>query len=240
MPSDALLTVLAEKLNLNNSKPIAVLIMILPFVIFNIGFFIYVIKEKKKFEKNKFHKDISVQNKIKNIVIINDYDELKEDIFDIYKKIQQAKNDVNLKTLRKYTTDKIYKRYVLELDQMRKFGNKRVLKDITLLSFSYGGKFKSMKLETGIKVGLHVKQIDYTFDLDTNKVLYGETKDKVIRYYNFQFIAEHSEEERICESCGAVVEDNKKETCPYCKAKLPNPKYRWLLDETDGNIFPIT
>jgi len=218
---------------------IVLLIYFFPFIIASIVYMFIIRKKKARLVKIKFLRGTVKRGKIKRSVVINDYKKLEKDVFEVYKKVQEAKYNVDLKTLREHTTDFIYKRYVLEMDQIRKEGNKRILKDITLDNLTFGGRYKNSNGETGIEVGLAVRQIDYTIDLQTGNVLFGESKKKTVRYYNLQFLAKEIEEARNCSNCGATVTDIEEEECSYCKARLPETQYRWVMDQTEDDFVPF-
>ena len=221
-----------------NEGKVVLLIYCSPFIIASVVYTFIIRKKKARLAKIKFLRGTIKRDKIKRSVVINDYKKLEKDVFEVYKKVQESKYNIDLKTLRENTTDFIYKRFVLEMDQIRKDGNKRIIKDITLDNLTFGGRYKNSKGETGIEVGLAVRQIDYTIDLQTGDVLFGENKKKIVRYYNLQFLAKDIEDARKCNNCAASIDDVEKEECPYCKARLPEIEYRWIMDETHDDFVP--
>ena len=106
-----------------------------------------------------------------------------------------------------------------------------------------------LKEENGIyiaKVYLEVRFKDYVENVNTGIITRGSINNKVCNTYILTFICTKEKSHNIneCPNCGAEVKGNATGTCEYCKSKLINKKYNWIMSLSfmlnPPDFFPYT
>lgn len=184
--------------------------------------------------KDDFDKYKQISKEIAN-KIITDFD-IKEFNFEAYKifyDVQIGWMEFDYDKLKELLTDELYNTYYMDLEVLKSKNQKNIMKDFELVET----KLIGLKEENGkyiAKVMLEVKFIDYIEDSNTHKVLRGSSGRKLYNTYILTF--ESTKEEKtvnICPQCGAPVEGNTTGICEYCKSKLINETYDWVLSKKE-------
>lgn len=170
--------------------------------------------------KTNNYQDIDV-SKIREIDSEMNINEFKMKAFNIYRDIQTAWMNFDTKTIRKLTTDEIYNMYSSQLETLKLKKQKNIITDITLDEV----KIIDIKEQNNIittSVYLRVKCYDYVIKEVTNEVVRGRDKDKIVIEYVLSFVksAINNNKEEKCPNCGAKIEINSSNTCPYCDSVL--------------------
>lgn len=163
----------------------------------------------------------NIESEIKKILPNFKEEQLKQDVFTIYKKIQVAWMDFDYDTLRKYCTDELYNMYYQQLEVLKQKKQKNVMKnfsqkDFYIVDFSYNEK------EMAIKVRTIIQCYDYVVSED-NKVVRGS--DRMMRLYDYEMTFTQGIKKGAntkCPNCGASIENSNSSVCSYCNSKITN------------------
>ena len=130
-------------------------------------------------------------------------------------------------------SDELYNTYKMDLEALKLKKQKNVMEDFELINT----KLISLQEQNNLyiaKVMLEVKFIDYIEDLNTHKVLRGSDKNKVDNTYVLTYIRTKEEKSvNVCPKCGAEVEGNVSGVCEYCRTKLINNNYDWVMSKKE-------
>lgn len=172
-------------------------------------------------ENSDGDKKENMEEKIKKILPNFKEEQLKQDVFTIYKKIQVAWMDFDYDTLRKYCTDELYNMYYQQLEVLKQKKQKNVMKnfsqkDFYIVDFSYNEK------EIAIKVRTIIKCYDYVVS-ENNQVVRGS--DRMMRLYDYEMTFTQGIKQGTnnkCPNCGASLENNNSSVCSYCHSNITN------------------
>ena len=160
---------------------------------------------------------------------IPDFDEntFKNQVFDIYKKIQIAWMNFDYDKMRENVTDEMYNMYKSQLTTLKVKNQTNVMKDFNLLGFNIIGM--DIKNNTiSLTVTMQVECYDYITNKD-NKTVRGTDKKKVIYNYAMTFNKGISNKDNKCPNCGAPLENVNSSQCPYCDSVIISKNYDWVL-----------
>lgn len=183
----------------------------------------------KKIEYNKLTKE-----QVSKIIPNFDIEEFNFKAYQIFYDIQNAWMQFDYDKLKELITDELYNSYVMDLDVLKTKKQKNTMKGFELInSYIY-----DLKEENGMyvaKVYLDVKFYDYIEDSNTGKVLRGTQARKLNNTYILTFIRTKDETSNInfCSRCSAPVEGNTTGICEYCKSKLINKTYDWVMSKKE-------
>ena len=136
--------------------------------------------------------------------------------------------------LKELLTDELYNSYVMQLDTLKIKNHKNTMKEFELIN----SHIFDLKEENDIyiaKVYLNVKFYDYIENVNTGMILRGTTNRKLNNIYVLTLIKskELTKNMNICPSCGANVAGNSTGICEYCKSKLINKNYDWIISKKE-------
>jgi len=191
--------------------------------------FLPYIKNDKKLLYNKLKEEDA--NKV-----IPDFDinEFNFKAYQIFYDVQMAWMNLDYDKLKELLTDELYNSYVMQLEALKVKEQRNVMKEFVLNESS----IVELKEENGYyiaKVYLDVKFYDYVEEIKTKKVLRGNSNNKVNNIYIITFISTKGKSNNInkCPNCGAKVEGNVTGICNYCKSKLINENYTWVMSKKE-------
>ena len=191
---------------------------------------------KKKNKQLNIVKNYSQLSKEKANAIISNFDieEFNFKAYQIFYDVQMAWMEFDYNRLKELLTDELYNSYVMQLDALKIKNQKNVMKGFELIE----SKIFELKEENKLyiaKVYLDVKFYDYIENINTNKVLRGTPNKKINNVYILTFTKtkENSNNINKCPQCGAPVEGNVTGICEYCKSKLINENYDWVMSKKE-------
>lgn len=153
--------------------------------------------------------------------------------YQIFYDVQIAWMNFDYDKMKKLLTDELYNTYLMDLEALKIKGHKNTMKDFELIET----KLIDLKEENSTYVAktyLKVKFYDYVENLDTGMVLRGTDRRKLTNTYILTFVKSKDEVKvNYCPMCGAKVEGNQTGECAYCKSKLINDTYEWVMSKKE-------
>lgn len=191
---------------------------------------------KKKSKQLNIEKKYSLlsQEKANDIIPNFNIEEFNFKSYQIFYDVQIAWMEFYYDKLKELLTDELYNSYVMQLDALKVKNQKNVMKGFELIE----SKIFELKEENDkyiAKVCLNVKFYDYIENINTNKVLRGNSNKKINNIYILTFIKtkENSNNVNICPQCGTPVEGKVTSICEYCKSKLINETHDWVMSKKE-------
>ena len=185
--------------------------------------------------KNKYNKhEFLTQQQVDSIIPNFDIAEFNFKAYQIFYDVQMAWMEFDYDKLKELVTDELYNSYVMQLDALKVKNQKNTMKGFELIeSYLY-----DIKEENGIyiaKVYLSVRFYDYIENSKNGIILRGTADKKIHNTYELTFIKtkEDKNNTNICPRCSAPVEGNSTGVCEYCKSKLINETYDWILSKKE-------
>ena len=181
--------------------------------------------ELKDFINNNFF-----DNQLNKINLNFDIEALNQQVYKMFYDIQIAWMNFDYDKLKELLTDELYNTYLMDLEVLESKKQQNIMSDFKLINCDVF----DLDVENGkyiAKSRLEVKFYDYIIDQKTNKILRGNKKRKVDNTYILTFEKSVSDTNGIneCPVCGAPVEGNQTGVCEYCKSKLINEEFDWVL-----------
>jgi len=175
------------------------------------------------------HKQIT-QDEVDKVIQNFDIEEFNFKAYQMFYDVQIAWMEFDYDKLKELLTDELYNTYYMQLETLKIKNQKNTMKDFELID----SKLVDLKEENDkyiAQVVLNVKFFDYIEDIKTNRVLRGTSRTKVDNTYILTFIKtkKESNNENICPQCGSSVKGNSTGICKYCKSKLINQTYDWVM-----------
>lgn len=151
--------------------------------------------------------------------------------------VQKAWNDKKPEKMRDVVSDSVYKRFVMQIDELKKKGQTNVLEDIVI----GGAKLVDVKTEGGydsITVRFNVSMTDFTVDDKTGQVVYGDKNEPIpfTEYWTFTrktgktTESEDTIKAKKCPNCGAPLSVTQSGECEYCGVGVMSSSFDWVLD----------
>lgn len=190
----------------------------------------YIRRRKKEPLKFKSTEQEIVKQLIPNFNI----EEFNFKVYQTFYNVQMAWMEFDYEKLKELLTDELYNNYVMQLDTLKLKNHKNTMKDFELIEIC----LNSLKEENDkyiAEVYLQVKFYDYVENIKTGMVLRGTPSRKLNNIYKLTFIRTKDESNNIneCPQCGAPVEGNSTGVCEYCKSKLVNNNYDWIMSKKE-------
>lgn len=177
----------------------------------------------------------SMEQEAVNKVIPNfDIAEFNFKAYQIFYDVQMAWMDFDYDKLKELLTDELYNNYVMQLDALKLKNHKNTMKGFELIETC----LSSLKEENDkyiAEIYLNVKFYDYVENSKTGMILRGTPNRKLNNIYKLTFIRTKDESNNIneCPQCRAPVEGNTTGICEYCKSKLINDNYNWVMSKKE-------
>lgn len=171
-------------------------------------------------------------DKIKEALPNYNKENLKQELYQIYKDIQIAWMNFDYDKLRELTTDEIYNMYKSQLETLKLKHGQNIMENFELLDFEV------VSIDTSndkiyLSVGLLVSCNDYVIDTVTNKVTRGNKHKTVTYNYLITFVSSkiNQNEPNTCPNCGAELENNNSNVCKYCKSPIVSKNHGWIMSK---------
>jgi len=214
-------------------------------ITFSVSFaipFLIVILSNKSLKKQRQRKEENLklmfegisQEKANSIITDFNIEDFNFKAYQIFYDVQMAWMDFDYDKLKELLTDELYNSYVMQLDALKVKNHKNTMKGFELINSC----LFDLQEENGLyiaKVYLNVKFYDYVENEKTGMILRGTPNRKLNNIYKLTFIRTKEETNNIneCPRCGSTVQGNATGVCEYCKSKLINKKYDWVLSKKE-------
>ena len=196
-------------------------------------------REKRRREylsrKNEVqHFDKLTQLQVDEIIPNLNIEEFNFKAYQIFYDVQMAWMNFDYDKLKELLTDELYNNYVMQLDALKLKNHKNTMKGFELID-SYICNLKEENDKYIAEVYLQVRFFDYVENSKTGMILRGSPNRKLNNCYKLTFIRTKDESNNIneCPRCGAPVEGNSTGICEYCKSKLINDNYNWVMSKKE-------
>ena len=189
----------------------------------------------KSINNNKNHNDSNLDleeisiDELKEIDPNLDLEDLRQDVINIYKAIQNAWMDFDYETLKKYTTDELYNTYESDLKVLSLKQQKNIMKEIKATNI----KIINVKIENDIEVVsayLTIQMYDYVVN-NKNEVIRGTKNQKMEISYIITLTKNFKNITKKCPKCGADIADISNGTCTYCRYKIVNNMSNFVMSK---------
>lgn len=205
------------------------MILLIPFFPFLIAYILDKKKSKNKIQSSSvtsFEKELAGQ--VEEFLPDFDIDVFKEYTYHLFESVQKARSSFDYDTIRRYTTDALYKLYHAELLSLKKDRKKKIIKNMNLLNFELVG-LKIINQKVSLKANLTIKCYDYIED-EESKIVNGTKKIKKVYTYEIIFMKKKAKKvEDNCPNCSAPIKDCHSMNCPYCGTIINHEFNDWKL-----------
>lgn len=228
-----------------NSDPIYIVVCYSVFlVMFVPAFIIAYIQNGKEILKGfkKFFKDTAIDDKVVENYIqeslskdeILDYIEnrdienLKTEMFEVYKNVEKACNDNNLEELRKYVTDEFYNMVTAQINLLKIKNKQKIVENIEYMDSYLINAFKEEnKIYFDMDIALESKE--YIKNIETNEII----DDNKINYnhYRMTFVKSINDIEKKCPNCGSEIIGEETNICNYCNTRVILNSHKLVLSK---------
>ena len=176
-----------------------------------------------------------IEQEAANQIIPNfNIEEFNFKVYQIFYDVQMAWMDFDYDKLKELLTDELYNNYIMQLEALKTKNHKNTMKDFQLIEICLND-LKEENDKYIAEVYLNVKFYDYVENSKTGMILRGTPNRKLNNFYKLTFIRTKDESNNIneCAQCGAPVEGNSTGICEYCKSKLINDNYNWVMSKKE-------
>lgn len=149
-------------------------------------------------------------------------DALKDYLYDIFYKFEQAYNNLDYSTMKYYSTKQLYQNYFTGISLDLKFGKKRIIEDIERKNVILY-EVDSTIAKQSAALMIEISYINYVVD-GNGEIISGYRNTKITEKFEVEF-RKYFESHDInkCSNCGAVVTGSK---CDYCRTPVQNDEFR--------------
>lgn len=170
--------------------------------------------------KEKEYKELT-KSRYENELKINNVEAFKNHLWEIFKTFGNAYNDLDLITMKNYTSDELFNQYDTGIKMDIKNGIKNIIRDIRKERFIVYDASSSENKQV-INVMIDASYISYS--ISTNGLIQSgfrdnrvRTKFEVVFQKNFKHI-----DYKNCPNCGAPLINHR---CEYCKTYANSSEY---------------
>lgn len=188
----------------------------------------------KTIVNNRFCKEIT-EEEFNTVIKDTTMEELRQEVFNIYKDIQYAWTNFDYDRIRMLTTDEIYNMYTSQLNTLEIKNQVNIMSEIERKEV----RILSAKEENGIftvESYLKVTCYDYVINKATNQVLRGMSNNKMEIEYIITLVKDaNSKNNDIvkCPNCGAEVHMTAGGKCKYCDAVLVQKASDYVMSKKE-------
>ena len=166
-------------------------------------------------------------NQVKKYLSDYDEEEFKKQAYELYKEIQIAWMNFDDLSLKRCTTDALYAAYSGQLSLLKAKKQQNIMRDFELRNIEI---IRMEITESSISLGVRMTVVCFDYIIDDNyKTIRGNDKVPVTYTYFMVFNKGFSEKTNTCPNCGAPLEDLTSVICPYCRSRVINNNYGWVL-----------
>ena len=205
------------------------------FIVFAVMLFIIVRSNSlTKNTKSENEYNIISLDKAQKVIPNFDIEQFNLKAYQMFYDIQIAWMNFDYDKLKNLLTDELYNSYIMQLESLKIKNQQNTMSSFELVE----GRIFDLKEVNGkyiAKFYLSVKFYDYIEDTKTKKVLRGSSHRKIHNTYILTFIStkEKPSDTNECPKCGAKVKGSVTGTCEYCRSKLINKNYDWVMSKKE-------
>ena len=155
--------------------------------------------------------------------------EFKKFAYDVFLKVQEACMNYDYDTLRNLLTDELYNTIVMQLETLKKQGEKKITSDFMLDKFGVINISKSNKNKT-VEVLVIVSYKEYTVNSKDELLSGDKNKDYIVKY-RLTFVKTIDSHDNICPNCGKELEQLASNKCPYCNSVILANSYDYVMSK---------
>ncbi len=172
--------------------------------------------------------------------------DIKENISNLYVRMQNAWQAKDFEPMRPYMTDSIFNQFSRQLEQLVNGGMTNYVERIAVLSVTLDGWAQDEANDT-IVATVNTRITDYTLKDDTGKLVSGSQTAEKFMCYKWTLIrskgtltperAGEGSEQTVtvhCPSCGAPTNINHSAKCEYCGSIINAKDYDWSISAIRG------
>ena len=192
------------------------------------------IKMAEEDEKRSAHEEIrkaqekeNVERFLKNNKV--DINELKDELFNIYKEVQTAWMDFDYDKMRTLVTDEMYNMYQSQLKTLEIQKQKNIMKNIKYVSCEIENVIEEENT-LSMDVILVVNCYDYIIKTKNEKVVRGDKN----KYWTYEYYITYTKNKNVthnCPNCGTKLNKKNSNKCPNCDTVIPNNQENWVMSK---------
>lgn len=149
-------------------------------------------------------------------------DALKDYLFDIFYRFEQAYNNLDYDTMKFLSTKQLYQNYYTGISLDLKFGKKRIIENVERKKVILY-EIDSTIAKQSAALMIEISYINYVVN-ESGEIISGYRKTPITEKFEVEF-RKYFESHDInkCKNCGAVVTGSK---CDYCRTPVQNDEFR--------------
>ncbi len=153
---------------------------------------------------------------------IEDIDSLKDYLYDIFYRFENAYNNLDYNEMRLLSTEQLFQKYHTGIALNLKIGKKKVINDIKRKKVVLYEVDSTVAKQVASAM-IVVSYISYTLNKD-GYIISGNRENPTIERFEVEFRKDFNREELTnCPNCGAALHGNK---CDYCKSFIKNTDFQ--------------
>ena len=187
-------------------------------------------------EKNRYltyaFDEIS-EAKLQQIIQNANIDQLRQELFQNFLKVQNAWMDFKYDELRTLCTDELYNSYKAQLETLKIKDGQNIMHDFELVDIKII-EAKEVNDEIIVRVFMCVEFFDYVINSKTKQITRGTDKYKLLNNYVMTFVmkAEKGKAKATkCPNCGAKMKIVTSGKCEYCDSTIVTKASEFVLSE---------
>ena len=141
--------------------------------------------------------------------------ELKKEMFFTYKEVEKAYMNFDSEKLKTFLGNDIYKKYIIELKELKKEKQKKIIEDVKISSlriYNYKEEIDHYIFETSCNISYKSYVVD-----ENNNVISGDIYKENNERYEITYIKNKKIKDiKECPNCHCELENNTNNKCPKC------------------------
>lgn len=162
----------------------------------------------------------------------------KEDISNIYVRMQNCWTAGDISPVRFFFTDALYNQFNIQLQDIKNAGRTNYVDRIAVLNVEVKGWYQDGE-DDNMVVGVKTRIVDYTKDNKTGEIISGSDKRELFMEYEWilQRPTGRTSLKRTglntinCPHCNAPIEINQSAKCEYCGTIVQSGDHDWVISQ---------
>lgn len=210
---------------LSNEAKIIILVI---FICIVLSVVLNVIFRKKKGTSSKSSYREMTEEEVRTIIPDFNLKEFLDDRLNDFIEIQEAWQNFDYNKLREKTSATLFSQYSMQLDSLKVKNQQNIMSDFNKMD-EIVLNVKDENNKYIIEVGLVISFKDYI--VQDGKVVRGDKDATIIQKYKLKFIKSKEDKYEFCPRCGAKLNDDASQTCPYCRTIISRVSTKWVMSE---------
>ena len=158
--------------------------------------------------------------------------ELQEELYGIYKDIQEAWSNNDIEPVRNLLTDELFNTYQFQIDSMFATKQRNAMTDFNFVRMS----IKNLSIVNGteeLKVVMEVTCRDYMVENKNGKEIVVRGNSNIINDYIYEmtFVRSAIRDIKYCPNCGAELTGGMSSKCQYCNGIIIHGTDKYVLSK---------